>query len=86
MTIAALADQLLTTTMAELKAAYPKLEFRSCPVDFGSAAYMDDIREATKDIPISLVFNNAGCTCVSRVKLTHSLWRSFFVTDIDFVC
>jgi len=58
--IAALEDDFLHKTTAELQAAYPKLEFRKCAVNMSNDAYLPVIVEATKDIPVSLVFNNAG--------------------------
>jgi len=58
--IAALDDKLLKDTAAELKAAYPNLEIRAVGVNMGREGYMEDIIQATKDIPVQLVFNNAG--------------------------
>jgi short-subunit dehydrogenase len=58
--IAALDDDLLRNTTAELKAAYPQLQFRAVGANFGEDGYLEVIREATKDVPVQLVFNNAG--------------------------
>lgn len=58
--IAALDDKLLQETTAELKKEFPKVEIRSVGVNMGADGYMDDIINATKDIPVQLVFNNAG--------------------------
>lgn len=48
-------------TREELAAEFPKLQFRACPVDFSNDSYLAAIQDATKDVPIQLVFNNAGC-------------------------
>lgn len=64
--IAALGDKLLDETVAEMKAKYPNLEFRAVAVDLGKSDhatgndYMKTIADATKDIDIQIVFNNAG--------------------------
>lgn len=58
--IAALDDDLLKNTTAELKASFPHLQFRAVGVNFGTDGYLDVIREATKDISVQLIFNNAG--------------------------
>lgn len=58
--IAALDDDLLKQTTAELRAGYPHLEFRAVGVNMGRDGYLDEIANATKDIPVQLVFNNAG--------------------------
>jgi short-subunit dehydrogenase len=36
------------------------VQFRAVPVNFGADGYLDVIREATRDVPVQLVFNNAG--------------------------
>ena len=47
--------------MEELKVTFPKLEFRSVGVSFSPGVkYLDKIAEATKDLEIKIVFNNAG--------------------------
>jgi len=54
-------DDLLKTTMKEIKAAYPDLEFRSVGVTFSPGVpYLKFIKDATKDIDIKIVFSNAG--------------------------
>jgi short-subunit dehydrogenase len=59
--IVSLDDSYLKETVKELKAAYPELEFRPVGVNFSPGAkYMDAIIDATKDIDIPIVFNNAG--------------------------
>jgi len=39
---------------------YPKIEFRKVAVKLGDGEYLDIIKKATDDIPVTLVFNNAG--------------------------
>ncbi|KAG2485629.1 hypothetical protein HYH03_015689 [Edaphochlamys debaryana] len=58
--LVALGDQLLDTTFEELKAAYPKCQFRKVPADLGGDAYLAPIVEATKDIKVQIIFCNAG--------------------------
>lgn len=62
MVIAALDDTLMTSAKEYLSSKYPDVEFRYVPVDLGGPAegYMIPIREATGDIPVNLIFNNAG--------------------------
>jgi short-subunit dehydrogenase len=56
----ALPDALLDKSFAEVAAAYPQLSFRKVGSVLGKGEYLEAIAEATKDLPISLVFNNAG--------------------------
>ncbi|KAJ3025789.1 hypothetical protein HDV00_012495 [Rhizophlyctis rosea] len=58
--IAALDNNLLHETVTDLKAKYPQLEFRAVGVDLSSDTYMEKLIEATKDVEINLLFNNAG--------------------------
>jgi short-subunit dehydrogenase len=59
--LVSLDDDFLKTTMKEIKAEYPDLEFRSVGVTFSPGIpYLDKIKEATKDIDVTVVFNNAG--------------------------
>jgi short-subunit dehydrogenase len=59
--IVSLDDDFLKGTLQELRAAYPQLEFRSVGVNFTPGVdYMEQIVEATKDIEIPIIFNNAG--------------------------
>jgi len=56
-----LEDDCLKQTMKELKEHYPKLEFRSVGTAFSPGVdYMQKIKDATKDIHVPIVFNNAG--------------------------
>eukprot|EP00842_Homolaphlyctis_polyrhiza_P001971 jgi/Hompol1/2775/HPOL_006157-RA len=58
--IAALDDDLLKSSVASLRAKYPKLKFRPVGVNLAGKDYMAKIIEATKDVDIAMVFNNAG--------------------------
>ncbi len=59
--VVSLDDDILKATMKQLKETYPDLEFRSVGVNFAPGVdYLKQIQEATKDIEIQIVFNNAG--------------------------
>ena len=59
--VVSLDDDFLKETMAQLKENFPDLEFRSVGVNFAPGVdYLKQIKEATKDIDIQIVFNNAG--------------------------
>jgi len=59
--LVSLDDDFLKATMKELKETYPDLEFRSVGVTFSPGIpYLEKIAEATKDLDINIVFNNAG--------------------------
>ncbi len=59
--LVSLDDDYLKQTMKELKEHYPEQEFRSVGVTFSPGVpYLDKIKEATKDIDVNIVFNNAG--------------------------
>lgn len=54
-------DKFLKQTLTDLKENFPQQEFRSVAVNFSPGVkYMDKIVEATKDIEIPIIFNNAG--------------------------
>jgi len=54
-------DDFLKETMKELKEKYPDLEFRSVGCTFSPGQdYMKKITDATKDITVQIIFNNAG--------------------------
>jgi len=54
-------DDYLKTTMKEIQATFPELEFRSVGVTFSPGVpYLQMIKDATKDIDIKIVFSNAG--------------------------
>jgi short-subunit dehydrogenase len=59
--LVSLDDDFLKSTMKQLQETYPDLEFRSVGCAFSPGVkYMDQIKKATKDIDIPIVFNNAG--------------------------
>lgn len=64
--LVALDDDLLKSTFETLQKRFPNRQFRKVGVNLGSsnqAAYMTPIVEATKDISVGLLFNNAGYIC-----------------------
>lgn len=59
--LVSLPDKFLEETTASLKAAYPNQKFLAVPAKFDHKTdYMPGIIEATKDLDIAIVFNNAG--------------------------
>lgn len=59
--VVSLDDDALKQTMKDLKSAYPNLQFRSVPTAFAPGVdYMGKIKDATKDIHVPIIFNNAG--------------------------
>ncbi|CAB9497658.1 oxooacyl-coA reductase let-767 [Seminavis robusta] len=59
--IVSLDDKFLKETMEALKEHYPKQQFRSVGCTFSPGVdYMKQIDEATKDIDVPIIFNNAG--------------------------
>ncbi|KAH6598764.1 hypothetical protein BASA61_002839 [Batrachochytrium salamandrivorans] len=58
--IAALEDPLLKSSVDGLAKKYPKLQFRAVGVNLASKDFMTKIQDATNDIEIAMVFNNAG--------------------------
>ena len=59
--VVSLDDDYLKKTVKDLKEHYPDLEFRSVGCNFSPGVpYLDMIKEATKDIDINIIFNNAG--------------------------
>lgn len=62
--LVALDDLLLANTFKELSSRYPGRLFRKVGVNLGAYdAYMQPIIDATNDLEINLVFNNAGYIC-----------------------
>jgi short-subunit dehydrogenase len=63
--IAAVDDKLLPKAAEELRAKYANIEVRAVPVNLAKddGGYMDALREATDDITIQIVVNNAGYIC-----------------------
>lgn len=59
--LVSLDDDFLKTTMKEIEESYPEQEFKSVGVTFSPGVpYLEKIKEATKDLDINIVFNNAG--------------------------
>jgi len=58
--IVALDDPILRDFYKKIQEDYPSLQFRAVGVDLGGEDYLEKIIEATKDLDISLLFNNAG--------------------------
>lgn len=52
----------MTSAMAEFAEEFPEQEFVSIPVDLGKnpEIYIKTIRDATDELPVSIVVNNAG--------------------------
>lgn len=55
-------EPVFAETLKELKAQFPKQEVRSVKANLSdsSGAWMADVKDATKDVDVQLVFNNAG--------------------------
>ncbi|CAK9109728.1 Leucine-rich repeat-containing protein 72 [Durusdinium trenchii] len=53
-------DKLLDTSVEEYKKAFPGVEFRKVPVNLATGDFMPKLVEATKDVQVSIVVNNAG--------------------------
>lgn len=59
--LVSLDDEFLRETMKDIKTSFPDQEFRSVGVTFSPGVpYLEKIKEATKDIDVNIVFNNAG--------------------------
>jgi len=59
--LVSLDDDMLKQTAKDLQTAFPKLQFRALGVSFTPGIdYMKKIREATKDLDVPIIFNNAG--------------------------
>jgi short-subunit dehydrogenase len=59
--VVSLDDDFLKQTITELYAMYPKQQFRPVGVTFAPGVnYMEKIIDATKDIVVPILFNNAG--------------------------
>ena len=56
----ALNDRLLDDAVSELKTTFKSGQFIKVGVDLGVPGYLDIIAEATKDLDVQIVFNNAG--------------------------
>ncbi|CAK0870539.1 unnamed protein product [Prorocentrum cordatum] len=60
--IVARGEPVFDETVKEFKKLFPKQEVRQVKADLsdGSGAWMADVKEATKDVSVQIVFNNAG--------------------------
>lgn len=60
--VVALDDEFLRKSFEGFKMEFPSVEFRCVPCNLGASdgSYMDAIVSATKDLDVTLVFNNAG--------------------------
>jgi len=57
----ALPDKMFDATFRDIQSAFPSLSFRKVPVNLGKHGdYMPAIADATDDIDVQVVFNNAG--------------------------
>jgi short-subunit dehydrogenase len=56
----ALDNEVFTNTFNEIKTKFPKLKFIKVGCDLSKGDYMTPIIDATKDIDVQIVFNNAG--------------------------
>jgi len=56
----ALQNQLLDDAVAEMQLKFPSCFFIKVGVNLGTPGYLERISEATKDIDVQLIFNNAG--------------------------
>ena len=64
-------DDHLKNTLKQLQERYPTLEFRSVGVTFSPGVnYLEKIEEATKDITVQCIFNNAGFIVTGFVDQT----------------
>ena len=69
--LVSLDDSHLKNTMKQLKSQYPELEFRSVGCVFNPGVnYIEQIEEATKDITVQCIFNNAGFIVTGFVDQT----------------
>ena len=77
--LVALQEPLLDETFEELKASFGDRKFLKIGVNLGAPGYVDKIADATKDIDVQLVFNNAGYmltgffdkTPLARLMMNH---------------
>mmetsp|Transcript_4415 Transcript_4415/g.5944 ORF Transcript_4415/g.5944 Transcript_4415/m.5944 type:complete len:313 (+) Transcript_4415:83-1021(+) len=60
--LVALQEPLLDETFAHMQATFKDVQFRKVGVNLGrrDSGYLENIKDATKDIDVSLLFNNAG--------------------------
>ncbi|KAG7343434.1 short-chain dehydrogenase [Nitzschia inconspicua] len=59
--VVSLDDDILKDTMKQLKETFPKQEFKSVGCNFSPGVdYLKQIQDATNDLEIPIIFNNAG--------------------------
>jgi short-subunit dehydrogenase len=58
--VVAMADGMMDKAKESLPRDYPNVEFRFVATKLGSGDYINDVASATSDIPVTIVFNNAG--------------------------
>jgi len=58
--IAAYPDAVLDQALVEYETQFPALQFRKVPVNLADRDFMVTIKEATKDVDVNIVVNNAG--------------------------
>ncbi|KAJ3137227.1 hypothetical protein HK100_000735 [Physocladia obscura] len=71
--VAALDDKFMESAKGSLPKEFPAVRFRFAAVNLGAsdpAVYMKPLIESTRDIPVSLIFNNAGYILVGIFNLT----------------
>jgi short-subunit dehydrogenase len=84
----ALEEPMLHDAHKELVARFPGVQFRKVGVDLSksdSREYMDPIIEGTKDIKVSLLFNNAGFITTGFFALT-AIGRSIANFNCNAAC
>jgi hypothetical protein len=64
--VVSLDDDILKETMKQLQEAFPQQQFKSVGCSFSPGVdYLKMIQDATKDIAVPIIFNNAGCKSLS---------------------
>lgn len=71
--LVALADKALETTHTELNRKYPGIKLRAVGADLSKDPdrYMNDIRAATDDVRVTMVFSNAGYLLMGFFEKRH---------------
>mmetsp|Transcript_157 Transcript_157/g.196 ORF Transcript_157/g.196 Transcript_157/m.196 type:complete len:311 (-) Transcript_157:212-1144(-) len=69
--VVAIDDDILKNSIVSLKKEYPEIEFRSIGASFSPGGdYLEKIIEATKDIDVQVIMNNAGYIVTSFYHLS----------------
>ena len=58
--VVAFPDPLLEEAVAEIRAAHPTVAIRAVGADLSRPGYLELVAQATEDITVQLIFNNAG--------------------------